>query len=541
VSPERSAAYYASEVDHFLIGLEEATRARPAGAVEFVPPAGGELSQAEAGFHHLIYGRRGSGKTSLLRHLERELQSERRVTVWIDEELFMALSFPDVLVSSVLEVMRSARSALARDDGARSGFGSLLRRRKRNGDRELTLQSLDRAVANLETLKHLPNDRTVEWTRTVGAGSTLDALGVVGAGPIKGKLGETTQTSESVTAAETVVSSKEEYLERSLGEFRSLIHTAASAHDGGFVCLDEFYRVKRDDQPLVLGYMHRLVKDTGLWLKVGSVRYWTTPYRGGSPPRGMQPTQDANVISLDRGLQLVGSTRTFLETILGNIAHPVDVNPAVLLTPGALRRLVLASGGVPRDYLRLTGEAIKHARNRGPSDKVGSDKVMAEDVNSAAGQTAEAKLDDLREDAPTETAELEKLLEDLAEFCRHNKAAYFLVDSQDATLAAKVDQLQDLRFVHLLFDGETVPDFGSRRHRVLLLDVAYLSVRRALQVDFEGWDDRSKRRRRNLVYSEGTGAKLAADARAQQSKPTTAEEATGMPPTLPLFDVDTSS
>jgi hypothetical protein len=168
---------------------------------------------------------------------------------------------------------------------------------------------------------------------------------------------------------------------------------------------------------------------------------------------------------------------------------------------------------------------------------------MAEDVNLAAGQTAEAKLDDLREDAPTEAAQLEMLLEDLAEFCRHSKAAYFLVDSQDAGLTAKVDQLQDLRFVHLLFDGETVPDFGSRRHRVLLLDVAYLSVRRALRVDFEGWQDRSKRRRRNFVYSEGAGAKLVADARAaaaQEPKPESAKAGSEMPPTLPLFDADSA-
>ena len=267
---------------------------------------------------------------------------------------------------------------------------------------------------------------------------------------------------------------------------------------GGFVFLDEFYRVERKDQPLVLGYMHRLTKDTGLWLKVGSVRYWTTPYRGGSPPTGMQPTQDANVISLDRGLQLVESTRAFLETILGNIAARAQVDLRKLMTDGALARLVLASGGVPRDYIRLTGEAIKHARNRGPSAKAGSDKVMAEDVNSAAGQTAETKLEDLREDAPDEAHALERLLEDLAEFCRYNKAAYFMVDGRDGDLSAKIEQLQDLRFMHLLFDGESVPEFGSRRHKVLLLDVAYLSVRRALQVDFEGWTDRSKRRRRQL-------------------------------------------
>jgi hypothetical protein len=98
------AAYVSAQVDALLVALEEATRATPAGGpVEFVPPAGGELQQVQARFHHFVFGRRGSGKTSLLRHLETQLQAEGRTTVWIDQELFMALSYPDVLVSSVLE------------------------------------------------------------------------------------------------------------------------------------------------------------------------------------------------------------------------------------------------------------------------------------------------------------------------------------------------------------------------------------------------------------------------------------------------------
>jgi hypothetical protein len=275
--------------------------------------------------------------------------------------------------------------------------------------------------------------------------------------------------------------------------------------------------------------MHRLVKDTGFWLKVGSVRYWTTPYSGGSPPRGMQETQDANAISLDRGLQLVESTGAFRETILTNIAEPSDADIRKLMTPGALKRLVLASGGVPRDYLRLAAQAIHQARNRGPSAKVGSHRVMAEDVNQAAGQTAPAKLNDLRQDAPDEAATLELLLADLTEFCRARKAAYFLVDNQDGGLASKIDQLQDLRFAHLLFESETVPDEGSRRHKVLLLDVSHLSAQRALEVDFEGWQARENRRRNKLVYHEGAGAERASPV----GKPSPPAEPSS---TLPLFE-----
>jgi energy-coupling factor transporter ATP-binding protein EcfA2 len=514
VPPSPEAAYYQPEVDRLLVALEEATRATPDGSV-FVPPAGGELAQAQANFHHFVFGRRGSGKTTLLRHLERKLRDEGRGIAWIDQEIFMELSYPDVLVSSVLEVTKGIRRAVAASlpGASRRGIGRLFRKPAESPDlgaQQRVVQALDRVITNLETLRFAPNDRKIEWTRVAGTEDAIDAIGAVKLPAVEVKAGASANASTNVTSTETIESSKEEYLERSLVDVRALLRSAAQFCEGGFVFLDEFYRVDRADQPRVLGYLHRLVKDTGFWLKVGSVRYWTTPYSGGSPPRGMQVTQDANVISLDRGLQLAESTRDFLETILDNIAATAGASRAALLTDGALKRLVLASGGVPRDYLRLTAQAIHQAKNRGPTAKSGSGKVMAEDVNQAAGQTAPAKIADLHQDAPAEAAALERLLADLAEFCRRHKAAYFLVDTQDQGLGAKVDQLQDLRFAHLLFESETVPDEGSRRHKVLLLDVAYLSAQRALEVDFEGWQDRERRRRRQLVYREGAGAALTA-------------------------------
>lgn len=533
------AAYYGPKVDALLTALEEATRATPEGGpAEFVPPAGGELDQVEARFHHFIWGRRGSGKTSLLRHLEARRRSEGKVAVWIDQELFMALSYPDVLVSSVLEVVRGVGAAARSTAVKPSWWQRPLELFRGKPDLNDTLAAVDRAASNLETLRQLPNDREIQWTRMIGTGSALDAIGSVRAGPLKGQLGAKLTEEQSVSSTETVVSSKEEYLERSLDETRRLIMTGLKHVKGGFVFLDEFYRVDRPDQARVLGYMHRLLKDTGLWLKIASVRYWTTPYKGGTPPQGMQPTQDANEVSLDRGLQLFDSTQQFLEQIFENIANRESVDIRELMTGGALTRLVVASGGVPRDYLRLAREAIKHARNRGPSEKQGSDKVMAEDVNSAAGQTAEPKVADLRADAPDAAAELERLLEDLGEFCRLNKVAYFMVDQRDPELTQQIDQLQDLRFVHLLFDGETVPNAGSRRHRVLLLDVAYLSFKRARQVDFEGWNDRSKRRAPRLVYAKGAGASAAAEQKARaEAKDGEPETPTPpMPETMLMFE-----
>jgi hypothetical protein len=103
------AYYYDDSVATFLRILQEATRATPKeGPSVYVPPAGGE--KVEANYNHFVFGQRGSGKSSLLRYLQRRLTAEGRAAVWIDQEIFSNLAYPDVLVSAVLEVMESRRS-----------------------------------------------------------------------------------------------------------------------------------------------------------------------------------------------------------------------------------------------------------------------------------------------------------------------------------------------------------------------------------------------------------------------------------------------
>ena len=302
---------------------------------------------------------------------------------------------------------------------------------------------------------------------------------------LSGERSHTKGAKKSSTIEQVIEGTKEDYLERSLIDFRDMIRAAAKELKGGYVFVDDFYQLKRDTQPLVLGYLHRLAKDTGLWLKIGSIRYSTITFRPGDPPRGMQIGHDAQEVALDRGLRHFNATQGFLETILKGISAEAGVDINQLLTIDARKRLVLAAGGVARDYLRLVAGAITEARNRGVSAKTGSHRVIVEDVNKAAGLLAPAKLEDLRKDEPVEAAQLEGLVRDLTEFCRSTKAAYFLLASDQSALAEQVNKLHHLRFTHLLFESETVPDRGSQRFNGWLLDVAELSAQRATQgMDF---------------------------------------------------------
>ena len=90
---------------------------------------------------------------------------------------------------------------------------------------------------------------------------------------VQGDVGSTERM--ATTSSEIVDGTKEEYLERALTGYRDLITRTSEQVGGGFVFVDDLYQIKRQDQPEVLGYLHRLVKDTGLWLKIGSIRYST--------------------------------------------------------------------------------------------------------------------------------------------------------------------------------------------------------------------------------------------------------------------------
>lgn len=237
-------------------------------------------------------------------------------------------------------------------------------------------------------------------------------------------------------------------------------------------------------------------------MKVGSIRYSTVTYKPGDPPRGMQVGHDAHEVPLDRGLRHFQSTQEFLEKILAGIAGRESVDIYLLLTPDARKRLVLAAGGVARDYLRLTSGAITEARNRGVTLQPGSHRITVEDVNKAAGLLSPSKFEDLRKDEPAEAASLEKLVRQLTEFSRATKSAYFLVSTDAIELSDQVNKLQHLRFTHLLVESETVPNEGSRRFNVWFLDVAELSAQRATQgMDFLGWESREKRRNRRLIFT----------------------------------------
>lgn len=100
------SALFSESVDQLLDDIEEATRASAEGVKRFIEPKQGTLRRASNKRHHLVFGRRGSGKSSLLRKAFTNLSLNRQPTAYIDLEIFKGHSYPDVLISVMIEAFR---------------------------------------------------------------------------------------------------------------------------------------------------------------------------------------------------------------------------------------------------------------------------------------------------------------------------------------------------------------------------------------------------------------------------------------------------
>ncbi|HBL74499.1 MAG TPA: hypothetical protein DD458_04650, partial [Prolixibacteraceae bacterium] len=98
-----------NSIDDLVVLLDEVTRANPDGK-RFIEPSIGVLKQAKSRRHHVIFGRRGSGKSSLLRKTKNEIESESEsLGIYIDVESLNENQYPDILILVLIEILKELR------------------------------------------------------------------------------------------------------------------------------------------------------------------------------------------------------------------------------------------------------------------------------------------------------------------------------------------------------------------------------------------------------------------------------------------------
>ncbi len=220
----------------------------------------------------------------------------------------------------------------------------------------------------------------------------------------------------------------------------------------------------------------------------------------------MKLGDDCDSIDLDVTLEKYEVAKVFLLQVLDQIITEAQMDGhLVILADGGVERLVLASGGVARDFLTIFRRAIDVARERGKTYR--GERINAEDVNIAAGEHDPTKRDELRRDTLEERASLERALAEIQKFCIDNSVNCFLVEQGSGSGKEALNELVDLRFVHIIKGRTTVRDVQGKLYTAYMLDISqYTGERRRRELEMVAfWKsaEMDKIRRAKYVLSLG--------------------------------------
>ena len=339
--------------------------------------------QAMSAQHHLVFGRRGSGKTSLLRKAEKELTTRGHPVAFVDLEVYVDLNKEQSFANLIANVLTDA-----------------LKQYKRQAQGGLKTEYCDLAIsqlnAEIDFLQELITSPDEANETTIVTADKKNSRGFEGGGGLRhGPLqfgakktgGDEATFKDEVTREYRAI--KTEKINNKIGSYRDLFESLAQWFDRDvFLMLDEVYDVSPDLQPSALQYFSNITKSNRAWLKIGTVIHRSRPYvRTATRYIGLQLNQDVQQINLDASFENFSQTKRLLLRILNGFVVECGLNMNDLATGKAWYRLIQASGGVARDFLSLFIFAIDVFRERLARYSADRQKrIGADDVWDAAAK-----------------------------------------------------------------------------------------------------------------------------------------------------------
>ncbi len=414
------------EFVHLLTARSRTSEIQP--SLAYVPDAQNNLATVTAPRHHLVFGRRGAGKTALLVEAKRRVEEQGHLCLWLNIQTY----------------------------------------RRESADRAFLL-----VCEKLVEIFQADQRVRPQISRFVAQVSALDE-----------------DVKRMLAAATPDITTVARLVPRLNSTLRKFLEYSGKRL---YLFLDDFHYLERDEQAHMLDMVHGTVRDCDAWMKVAAIQHLARWFDS-EKQLGLQTGHDSAYIDLDVTLQDPQSAKAFLESVLLSYAtHCGIASVTHVVSPDALDRLVLASGAVPRDYLTLCGSSTQVAQQREKAQRVG-----VQDVNKAAGDAKQKKLDELEDDAASAREQSRRVLDALQRvraFCVDEKNwSCFRIDFRDKEKCSKeyklLEALMDLRLIHLIDPSLSDEHHAGHRAEVYMLDLSQYAgqrFKRKLRVlDYQG-------------------------------------------------------
>src|ERR1035437_7022110 len=248
------------------------------------------LSDVSARQNHAIFGRRGCGKTLLLHYSAEGLPAEIR-PVYLNCEDFKKHSFPNVLIEILDALFAELQSQLT------GWFGKKKRSRELIIQIREELRELRKKADNQDAEIREAEERQVKDSQKGGIKVGTSAAGL----NLSSDLSQLSrsETERTYSQNQSKIRDLDTWLPRLKQQIREFF-ALSKAVKVIFLQIDDFYHLSREDQPLVMDYIHRLCKDLPLYFKVATLRHASTLYADRlGQPLGAQERHDYQPINID--------------------------------------------------------------------------------------------------------------------------------------------------------------------------------------------------------------------------------------------------
>lgn len=475
------------------LAINESSRVQRGGArpVPYIDVSNA-LVDVAARQNHAVFGRRGCGKTLLLQYSATQLPAETR-PVYLNCEDFKKHSFPNVLIEILDALFAELQTQLS------GWFGKKRRSRELIVEIRKELRELQKKSDRQDTQvrESESNETKDSQSAAVKAGGT--AIGA----QANQELSELSkvEVERQYTHNRDKIRDLDMWLPRLKQQIREFFALSSSVKSV-YLQIDDFYHLSREDQPLVMDYIHRLCKDLPLYFKVATLRHASTLYADRlGQPLGAQERHDYQPINIDFTFSDFRRTadqnwKIFVE--FGRRAGLNETEVEGLFKGAGFDRLVLAGGGVPRDCLSLFLEVLDSVQPPSGDGRIGKD-----DVRISSRANFERRIEELKQDSRgAEQGILIRGIYVLRQFCIEKRSNILLVSEatlqQNDRVRNLMYRLLDYRIVHTAGSALTHKSQPGTYHAFAIDIGCYAHMRklegRFTEIDLSASDAKEKMR-----------------------------------------------
>lgn len=444
--------------------------------------------------NHIVFGRRGAGKSSLLNELKDGLMNNS-VTIKLNMEDFKDIAFPNILTHILMKVFEKFDFPPKKTKWYKLKKNKLLKKQRKKLEKKVKeiITELNGLLEQPEkyTLTEMSQNNYQTNTKARGELKSIKQLNLTGEREsINGEKVELTRTYEK---------DKLLNLKDRITNFKEILNSYSNLYelDHIFLVLDDFYFIPREIQSKFADYFHRLTKDTPLFLKIASIKFRTKLYEEDKGTYvGMEINHDVMSIELDYTLGDFKSTALFMKDILNHINSKHDAQFINKLFVGeGFDQLCYASGGIPRDFLSLLTGLLNKIISKDIS------KIKKPDVTKIAIEQISNKINSIKSENEEELMNLEYTLHYIKhEVIEKKKRNTFLIGKDEIENNPEeynlIKQLMDLRLIHLVNSNISSKNDGKQRYEAYMADIGLYpnsSPRNFKQTDLNKTDDKYRK------------------------------------------------